>query len=318
MDYPLVSIIVPAFNENESLEELCSRIKSVFDELNRPFELIIVDDGSTDGSFEKLESLASNYPNLTVLRHYKNHGKSLALMQGFDEAKGEFAITIDADLQDPPEEIPKLLQELEKGYEFVNGRRLDRKDEFKKRFISKVFNLIISLIFNLKIKDVNCGYKAFTKKVYKWLDLRGDLHRLIPVIINHKGFKCSEVEVNHQKRKFGKSKYKLIRYRGLLDIIALSTATTTQIRPFHFFCEVAFFFFVLACITLVFFITLGEGLSVVSKILFCFSLAWLMGISTFLPFWGYFLEINASYHQGREWRKNLIEKKIDSDLKTDH
>ena len=191
MNRSLVSVIVPAFNENESLEELCLRIKNVFEKLGRSFELIIVDDGSNDGTSEKLNSLLASYSNMTVVRHFKNNGKSLALMQGFDIARGEVAISIDADLQDQPEEIPNFLDKIDQGYDFVNGYRYERKDTWNKRFASKIFNLIVNLVFNVQIKDVNCGFKAYRRKVYQWLDLRGDLHRLIPIIEAHKAFKVA-------------------------------------------------------------------------------------------------------------------------------
>ena len=142
MTNPLVSIIVPAYNEVENIGELYTRIEEVFNQMGRSYELIFIDDGSNDGTFENLRTLQSKNSNLVILRHYKNLGKSLALMQGFDTARGDIAVTLDADLQDRPEEIPKFINKMEEGYDFVNGWRKERKDTNIKRFVSKFFNIL--------------------------------------------------------------------------------------------------------------------------------------------------------------------------------
>lgn len=310
----LVSIIVPAFNEKNSVEELHARIKEVFGKLDRPFELIVVDDGSTDGTFEKLRTLLAKNPNITIIRHFKNRGKSLTLMQGFDVAKGEIAITLDADLQDQPEEIPNFIKKIEEGYDFVNGCRQERKDTRAKRMASKIFNWLISQIFRVKFNDINCGFKAYTRKVYQWLDLRGDLHRLIPVIVVHMGYKTTEIPVEHKDRKYGSSKYKLFRYRGLLDIIALAASSTTQIRPFHFFCELGAVLWILAILSL-FGLVIGlEVFPLGALVCLVVIVLWALSLGTFLPIFGFYLEIEATRYQGLEWRKKLIQESLNSQI----
>jgi glycosyltransferase involved in cell wall biosynthesis len=306
MPNSLVSIIIPAFNEKDSLEELHMRIKEVFSKLDRPFEIIFIDDGSTDSTFETLNVLQSEHPNIVVIQHFKNIGKSLALMQGFNLAQGDMAITMDADLQDRPEEIPAFINKIDEGYDFVNGWRQNRQDKFFKRLVSTIFNGILHLIFKVEIKDVNCGFKAYRTSLFDWINLRGDLHRLIPVLIAHKGHKIAEIPVIHQKRKHGASKYKLFRYRGLLDIIAVAASTTTQIRPFHTFCEIGIFFWVLATLILGGWVVVYDHLVVSGNILMVMVGFWAILLGTFLPIFGFYLEIESSRFQGENWRKSLV------------
>ncbi|QPJ65311.1 MAG: glycosyltransferase family 2 protein [Candidatus Nitrohelix vancouverensis] len=306
----LVSIIIPAFNEKQSLEELCSRISKVFETMNRPFELIFIDDGSTDGTFEKLLDLQNEYPNLLIVRHFKNFGKSLALMQGFDLAEGEIGIMLDADLQDQPEDIPRFIEKLDQGFDHVNGWRSNRKDTFLKRSISKLFNLITTFIFKFNVHDINCGYKAFKKDAYKELNLKGDLHRLIPALIANKGFKVCEIKISHDNRKYGVSKYKLLRHRGLLDIIALAVSFTAQIRPFHFFSELGLAFLLIAGFTISGWALTRDVFSQTAEILILIVGLWSLFVGTILPLFGFFLEIEAYRSQGVEWRSKLIKETI--------
>jgi glycosyltransferase involved in cell wall biosynthesis len=308
----MVSVIVPAFNEENSVEELHTRINDVLSQLNHPFEIIIIDDGSTDGTFERLKSFQSQNPNLVVFRHFKNLGKSLALMQGFDAAKGDIVITLDADLQDQPEEIPKFIKKIKEGYDFVNGWRQERQDSGGKRIVSKFFNCLITLIFKVKFNDVNCGLKAYSRKAYKWLDLRGDLHRLIPVLVAHKGLKVSEISVEHRNRKFGESKYKLFRHRGLLDVIALAASHTTQIRPFHFFCELGMFFLLMALLFFVTWCVSYENLVLFAQVLVAIGGVWCLSLGTLFPIFGFYLEIESSRFQRYEYRQGLIKETLDS------
>ena len=293
------------------MEELHKRINEVFCQLDRPFEIIFIDDGSTDGSFKLLKELQLKHSNIVILRHFKNCGKSLGLMQGFDNARGDIAITLDADLQDNPEEIPNFIEKIEEGYEFVNGWRKTRKDTICKRLVSKVFNSLIQLIFHIRFSDVNCGFKAFTREAYKWVDLKGDLHRLIPVFIAHKGFKVTEIPVTHNDRKHGISKYKLLRHRGLLDIIALAARSTTQIRPFHFFCELGGFLWFLALIFFSCWFFGYEFFSVRAQVSLLFLSLWTLTLGTFLPIFGFYMEIEATRFQGAEWRSHLIKEASD-------
>ena len=308
----LISVIVPAFNEEDSIVELHTRVKDVFSQLNRPYEMIFIDDGSTDGTFEKLKALQSQDSNLVIIGHHRNLGKSLALMQGFDSAKGDIAITLDADLQDQPEEIPNFIEKIEEGYEFVNGWRRGRQDTHIKRLVSKFYNYLILLIFHLKFNDVNCGMKAYTREVYKFLDLKGDLHRLIPVLVAHKRHKITEISVEHKNRRYGKSKYKLFRHRGLLDIIALAAGTTTQIRPFHFFCDLGMAFLFFAALSFTVWFLSYENLPFIAQVLIAVGGLWCLSLGTLFPIFGFYLEIESSRFQRKDYRSGLIKETLDS------
>jgi glycosyltransferase involved in cell wall biosynthesis len=310
----VISVIVPALNESSSLEELYERINLTFAKWNGKFEIIFVDDGSTDGSYEKIIAMREKHPNIALIRHRKNHGKSLALMQGFDMARGEIAITLDADLQDQPEMIPRFIEKLEEGYDMVSGWRQERKDTPSKRFVSKVFNSLILKIFDCKVHDINCGFKAYSSTVYKRLELRGDLHRLIPVIVSEMGFKVGEVPVVHAERKHGESKYRLFRHRGLLDIIAFSAKHTTQWRPFHVFCELAAFFWGGAIIALIIWVTTRGNIPEIFNILLAISGTWFLFVGTLLPLFGFYLELEADRYQNADDRKSLIIETADSKI----
>lgn len=310
----IISVIVPALNESPSLEELYNRTQATFNSWGRKFEFIFVDDGSTDDSYNKMIALKEKHPNIAIIHHLKNHGKSLALMQGFDLAKGEIAVTLDADLQDQPELIPKLVEKLEEGFDMASGWRQERKDTLSKRFVSKLFNSLISKVFGCTTHDINCGFKAYKSTVYKRLELRGDLHRLIPVLASDLGFKVGEVPVSHAERKHGKSKYKLFRHRGLLDIIAFSAKHTTQWRPFHVFCELAAVFWVVAFASFFGWFLLHENLPELLNILITILGVWSLFVGTLLPLFGFYLEIEADRYQSPEDRKQLIAKTVNSEI----
>lgn len=305
----LVSIIVPAFNEVQSLRELFYRVKKVMDSEGIPFELIFIDDGSNDGTFDLLSEITRENDNVVGIRHAKRHGKSMALMQGFHYAKGDIAVTMDADLQDQPEAIPILLKKLNEGHDLVNGWRKYRKDKRKKIFISKIYNYLIKLFFSYDIKDINSGFKAMRREVYKILRLKGDLHRLIPLITYLHGFKCCEVPVPHAGRKYGTSKYNLLRHRGILDIVVLLASNTTKIRPFHVFSEIAFFIFLLGLFLITGNILLSDG--IFSKLLF-FTGIWAIFLGTILPFFGFILEFLSSEFQTKDWQTSLVRNVIDT------
>lgn len=316
MPYNLISIVVPALNESKSLEELYDRIDVVLKGIDQKFEFIVIDDGSTDGSLEKLKSMRKDHSNIGIIHHNTPHGKSQALMQGFEMARGEIALTLDADLQDLPEDIPLFLKKLEEGYDFVNGWRVDRKDTKIKNIVSMVFNSLTQKIFKTDVHDINCGFKAFRYEVYKTIELRGDLHRLIPILINQKGFKVGEVAVSHAERKYGESRYRILRHRGILDIISLIGTSATKLRPFHFFSEMAF---IVLCLALLFFggyLGVSEFLlnddfvwRIIAKFLGYLSI-WLIFIGTIMPFFGFLLEFMSIHYQDQNWRNKLVKERI--------
>ena len=306
---PEVSIVIPALNEAESLPDLYARLTAAMEPLGVTYEIIFVDDGSRDGSAEIMEGMAEKDPRVGYIRHVRNHGKSLALMQGFDMARGRIAVTMDADLQDEPENIGILLDKMKSGnFDVVGGRRINRQDKTSKKIVSWIFNWLVSKVFGHRVHDVNSGFKAYSKKVYKRMELRGDLHRLTPIIAANNGFKICEVEVSHSNRLKGKSKYKLLRYRGLLDIFSLAATYSTQIRPFHVFGGLGFLSLILSAgLLAAYFVSIYTGFAAILKLpALVFSGAlFVAGVNLLLL--GLISEIIMSPIQNAEWRKNLIE-----------
>jgi glycosyltransferase involved in cell wall biosynthesis len=233
-----ISIIVPLFNEEESLGELTDWIFRVVDRENLTCEIIFVDDGSTDKSWNIIKDLNQKNPNIKGIKFRRNYGKSAALNRGFSLALGEVVITMDADLQDSPEEIPDLYNLIKKdGFDVVSGWKKKRHDPLGKRLPSKFFNWTTRRISKLKLHDFNCGLKAYKNVVVKNIEIYGEMHRYIPVIAKWAGFaKITEKVVNHNPRKYGKSKYGLERImKGYLDLISLTFVSKFGKRPMHFF-----------------------------------------------------------------------------------
>ena len=233
---PEISVVVPVLDEEGSLEELHRQLRSVLEDMGRTYEIIYVDDGSTDGSLEILKQIYSRDPHTRVLSLRKTHGKSAALAVGFDEVRGDIIVTIDADLQDDPSEIPNLIAELEKGYDVVSGWKKHRKDPFSKTFPSKVFNWLTSVATGLKLHDINCGLKAYRRSVTDQFKLYGQLHRFLPVFAFKEGFRVGEIPVTHHPRRFGRTKYGVKRFlHGLLDLLTVILLTRYLKSPLHFF-----------------------------------------------------------------------------------
>jgi glycosyltransferase involved in cell wall biosynthesis len=315
--FDLISIIVPALNESASMEELYERTRRALGG-GQPFEFIVVDDGSTDETVDTLKTMRERCPNICILSHYRNHGKSLALMQGFAAARGDVAVIMDADLQDQPEAIPQFLDKIAEGYDLVNGWRKDRRDARSKVLVSGVFNLLTSRIFKCRIHDINCGFKAIRRPVYKQLELQGDLHRLIPAIVAGKGGKVTEIPVPHCPRKYGQSRYRLLRHRGLLDIIALVAGNATQLRPFHVFCEAAIAFWVVAAAALAGWVGLTIwGVDEALWMRLLRPLVAMLGagsvfVGTILPLFGFQMEVTSGRHQDAGWRRALLKERIEA------
>ncbi len=238
------SVIVPLLNEEESLTELYSRITEVLSKLSQNYEIIFVDDGSTDKSYNILQSIKSKDDKVRIFQFQKNYGKSAALSLGFSEARGEIIITIDADLQDDPKEIPLLVSKLNEGYDVISGWKKQRKDPLSKIIPSKIFNLVTSLLTGIKIHDFNCGLKCFRKTVVKNIKVYGELHRYIPALAAFDGYKVGELEVIHHFRKYGKTKYGMSRFfYGFFDLITVIFVSKYTHRPLHLFGIVGLLFF---------------------------------------------------------------------------
>jgi glycosyltransferase involved in cell wall biosynthesis len=231
-----ISIVIPVFEEEGSLRELHAKISDVMKATGRSYEIIFVDDGSRDGSLEILESIYRDDPRITVLSFMRRYGKSAALAVGFDEAVGEVIITIDADLQDDPSEIPRLVEELEKGYDLISGWKKQRKDPISKTIPSKVFNSVTTWVTGLKLHDINCGLKAYRRSVTDQIKLYGELHRFLPVFAHKEGFRVGEIPVTHHPRTRGKTKYGMGRFlHGFLDLLTVILVTGYTRSPLHFF-----------------------------------------------------------------------------------
>jgi glycosyltransferase involved in cell wall biosynthesis len=233
-----VSIVIPLFNERDNLEPLLARLEEIMSQLNRRYEIIFVDDGSTDGSFQVLERLYAEHDVVKAVQFRKNHGKSAALAVGFQQASGEIIITMDADMQDDPAEISNLLEKLEEGegYDLVSGWKFKRQDPLSKTLPSRLFNRVTSLISGIKIHDFNCGLKAYRREVTDTISVYGELHRYLPVLAYWKGFRIGEIKVRHHPRLHGRSKFGGGRFiKGFLDLLTVTFLTKFTRRPMHLF-----------------------------------------------------------------------------------
>ena len=234
-----ISIIIPAYNERESLPELVAWIERVMSDNGYSHEMIIVDDGSTDGSWKTIKELACSHPGLHGISFRRNYGKSAALYCGFAKASGDVVFTMDADLQDSPDEIPEMYRMIkEQGYDLVSGWKQHRKDNaLTKNLPSKLYNATARCITGIKLHDMNCGLKAYRNEVVKNIEVYGEMHRYIPYLAKNAGFtNIGEKPVHHQKRKYGRSKFGMERFiNGFLDLQSLWFLTRFGKRPMHFF-----------------------------------------------------------------------------------
>jgi glycosyltransferase involved in cell wall biosynthesis len=220
-----ISVIIPLFNEEDSLKELHQQLKAALGRTGLRYELIFVDDGSTDRSFQVLRDLKRIDQRVRIIRFRRNYGKSAALAVGFDKAAGNFVVTLDADLQDDPTEIPSLIKRLNDGLDLVSGWKKVRKDPITKTIPSRFFNFVTSLLTGIRLHDFNCGLKAY-----------GELHRYIPVLAHWEGFKVGEMVVQHRARKYGRTKFGMGRFwKGFLDLVTVLFTTRYLRRPLHLF-----------------------------------------------------------------------------------
>jgi len=233
---PYVSVVVPIFNEQDSIPILVEKVGTVLGNLGKPYEIIFVDDGSNDNSFELLKSISRQQREVKVIRFKKNFGQTAALMAGFDYARGEIIVTLDGDLQNDPTDIPGLLQELNSGYDIVSGWRKKRKDKITRRIPSVFANWFISKLTRVKLHDYGCTLKAYRREVVKNLHLYGEMHRFIPAIAAQDGARIGELEVTHHPRKFGKTKYTSPRtIKVILDLITVKFLGSYLTRPLQIF-----------------------------------------------------------------------------------
>lgn len=241
-----VSVLIPAYNEQESLTDLYNKVidslKSLGESINN-YEVWFVNDGSTDDTERVINELINRDENIHLISFRKNFGKSPALDAGFHHVTGDVIFTMDADLQDDPKEFGRFLEKIEEGYDLVIGWKFNRLDPMEKKLPSKIFNKVTSMASGISLHDFDCGFKCFRKEVVESIDLYGELHRYIPVLAYQKGFRITEITVQHHKREHGKSKYGMERYmRGLLDFMTTTFLLKYKDRPMYFFGRVGLFF----------------------------------------------------------------------------
>ena len=243
-----ISIIIPLFNEEESLPELCSWIEKVMNKNNYSYEVLLMDDGSKDKSWSVIENISSKNSNIKGIKFRRNYGKSAALNIGFQKALGNVVITMDADLQDSPDEIPALYDKIMKeGYDLVSGWKQKRYDPLSKTIPTKLFNWAARKASGIYLHDFNCGLKSYKNNVVKSVEVHGEMHRYIPVLAKWAGFeKITEQVVEHQSRKYGETKFGLERFvNGFLDLLTITFVTRFGKKPMHFFGVVGTIMFIL-------------------------------------------------------------------------
>ena len=313
-----ISVVVPLYNERESLAELVAWIDRVARENNLSYEIIMVDDGSRDGSWQEIERLSVLYPAIRAIRFARNYGKSAALYCGFEAAAGEVVFTMDADLQDSPDEIPEMRRMiLEDGYDLVSGWKKKRLDPAGKRLPSKFFNFTARLVSGIKLHDFNCGLKAYRRNVVKSIEVYGEMHRYIPILAKHAGFKrIGEKVVHHYERKYGSSKFGMERMvKGYLDLITVSFMSHFGRSPMYFFGSLGTLMFLVGGFTTVWVIAAklykqahGLPLRAVTEqpLFFVAILAVILGVQLFLAgFLGELVNRNAT-----DRNSYLVDRKI--------
>ena len=283
-----ISVVVPLYNEEESLGELVAWIDRVARENSLTYEVIMVDDGSTDGSWRVVKELSEQYDTVKGLSFMRNYGKSAALYSGFEMASGEVVFTMDADLQDSPDEIPEMRRMiLEEGYDLVSGWKRKRYDPIGKRWPSKFFNFTARLMSGIRLHDFNCGLKAYRLKVVKSIEVYGEMHRYIPILAKHAGFKrIGEKVVEHHERKYGYSKFGLERMvKGYLDLISVTFMSHFGRSPMYIFGGLGTLMFLLGFAALVWIVVekFACGVPVTNQPLFYFGLTTVvLGVQLFL------------------------------------
>ena len=313
-----VSVVVPLYNEEESIGELLHWIDQVLTQHKLTYEVIFVDDGSTDNSWQVVKSLRDAKPNVHGISFRRNYGKSAALNEGFGMAAGEIVMTMDADLQDSPEEIPEMRKMiLEDGFDMISGWKKKRHDPLSKRIPSKLFNRVTRYMSGISLNDFNCGLKAYRNDVVKNIEVYGEMHRYIPILAKWSGFdKIGEKVVEHQARKYGKSKFGIERViKGFLDLVSLMFVGKFGKRPMHFFGSMGTIVFIIGFLLFlgiggnkIYFLFMEEpAKNIANMSSFCIALtAMIIGVQLFLA--GFIAELINRNSAGRN--QYLIKEKF--------
>jgi glycosyltransferase involved in cell wall biosynthesis len=306
----MITFVIPMYNEEGSLALLYEKI--IQNTANKyKYEIIFVDDGSTDGSVTVIRKIIEDDPNVHLIVFRKNFGKAAALQAGFRNSKGDIIITMDADLQDDPSEISHFIDKINEGYDLVSGWKKERHDPLEKRLPSKLFNKVTSHLSGVELHDFNCGFKAYRREVVENIDVYGELHRYIPVLAYRKGFKITEIVVHHNKREYGKSKYGFERYlRGLFDSITVAFLGKFYDRPMYFFGKIGLLLLgvgALICGYLTVLWFLGQGIGG-RPLLMLGVLSIILGVQMFsIGFLGDML-VDATYHD--RYNESHIKEKL--------
>lgn len=308
-----LSIVVPAYNEEESIEPCYREIKDALEPLGISYEMIFVDDGSTDLTFKKLWELSRNDAKLKVVKLRKNFGQSAALRAGLDHINGKTIITMDADLQNDPKDIPKLLEKLKKGdLDVVCGWRFDRKDTFSKRLFSKFANKLRKKFTGETIHDSGCTLRAYIRESTEELELYGELHRYIPAMLSWKGYRIGEIKTNHRERKYGSTKYNWKRIiKGFLDLLVITFWQRYSMRPIHIFGSIGIFlsFFGGSVSLYLVILRLFYGVGITDRPLFTVSvMSVVVGVQFFTI--GILADILVKIYYGQNGRKNYLIERI--------
>lgn len=314
------SVIIPVFNEQDSLNELSDRIEAAFRSMGKEseFEILFIDDGSTDGSREEMRRLAEKRPNVRCIFLRQNTGKALALMAGFLHVESDFVITMDADLQDDPEDFSILIEKIQStGCDLVTGWRQARQDQYLRKIGSRLFNYIVSKFSGLKLHDINCGLKIFRGKLVKNLCVYGQHHRYIPLQAHLLGYKVTECSVRNNNRKYGESKYRTFRYNSAFDLFTILFTFRYDLSPMHLFGLVSAIFVIPSFLVLTFFlgqhmlflIGLGEQFMVpLRPLLILMAILFLLGINIFLT--GFVCDF-ILYHKVRQNIDRITQMNLD-------
>jgi glycosyltransferase involved in cell wall biosynthesis len=231
-----ISVVIPLFNERPSLEELYQRLSQTLREIADQYEIIFVDDGSTDGSIKLIKELHALHPSVEYIRFRRNFGKSAALAAGFQCARYDIIATMDADLQDQPEQLARLIHKLEEGYDLVSAWRHQRRDKWTRRLASMIYNRATGLLTGVRLHDINCGLKCYRREILDEVMVYGERHRFIPVLASYRGFRLGEVQVEHSPRQHGKSRFGIERiFGGMFSLLTVILMTRYTNKPLHFF-----------------------------------------------------------------------------------
>lgn len=270
-----VSVVIPVYNEEDNVKLLHKKVTKELKRITSRYEIIFVDDGSTDRTLKRLQKLADEDSKVTILTFYRNFGKANALHAGFQHATGDIVFTMDGDLQDDPAEFKQFLKKMEKGFDLVTGWKFHRKDPLTKKIPSKFFNYLIRKMTGVDIHDSNCGFKAYRKEVLQQIDVYGEFHRYIPIIANWRGFRVGEIKVKHHKRTHGRSKYGLERLlKGFMDLLTISFLTKYGRSPLYLFGPLSAF--------LLFLSVIGTIWTVIDAVLGITSHEWVFGLGSIM------------------------------------